>query len=365
MSGAEIIELAVMRGLQARGHEVLCMTNSWNNGEFHRRLQEAQIDYKAIPVGAISKSLQLKYLWWTFNALLHLPKAYLNFWNTLRQYDPDVLLFAGSRSLSILLPLVDLQKTLLHVHEVPGKSYHFQRVERASGQRGSCTYMAVSRFIGTCLQRRGIPEPSIHVVPNGVTLPDASTHDRDSEIIVITIAGQVGAWKGHEDLMAALALLQEEIPEGWRCDIVGTGEQNFIRYLQQVIAQQGLQERVVWRGFQRDMDAVYQATDILVAPSRHEEPFGLVAAEAGTYRIPVIATRRGGLPEIIDHERTGFLVDAEAPEQIAERLKRLIVAPVLRIQMGLAARERVFSKFTRSEMVGGVEDVLLGVRSSR
>ena len=317
VSGAEIIELSVMKGLQRRGHEVLCITNAWNDGDFHGRLQEANIAYQAIPLGALSKSLQPKYLWWTFNALLYLPKAYLSFWKALRQYNPDVLLFSGSRSLSALLPLVDLQKTVLHMHEVPGASRHFQRVENAHRQGENCTFMSVSRFIADSLLLRGIPESLIQIVPNGVTLPEAGTPDRDLQIIVITIAGQVGAWKGHEDLMAALALLREEIPEVWRCDIVGTGDQTFTRHLQQIIAQQGLQERVVWRGFQRDMDAVYRATDILVAPSRHEEPFGLVAAEAGAYRIPVIATRRGGLPEIIDHERTGFLVDAEAPEQLA------------------------------------------------
>ena len=154
VSGAEIIELSVMKGLQQRGHEVLCITNAWNDGDFHGRLQEANIAYQAIPLGALSKSLQPKYLWWTFNALLHLPKAYLSFWNALRQYNPDVLLFSGSRSLSALLPLVDLQKTVLHVHEVPGASAHAKRVRKCTYADGGCAaYIAVSQLHRSLPQR--------------------------------------------------------------------------------------------------------------------------------------------------------------------------------------------------------------------
>ena len=79
------------------------------------------------------------------------------------------------------------------------------------------------------------------------------------------------------------------------------------------------------------------------------------------FEIPIIASRKGGLPEIVVDEETGFLVDAESPEQIAERLKQLMTTPDFRAKMGDSARERVLSNFTRSEMIDGVASVLQSI----
>ncbi|MCS4086111.1 glycosyltransferase involved in cell wall biosynthesis [Salinibacter ruber] len=358
VSGAEIVELSVMQGLQDRGHTVHCITNAWNDGEFHRRLEEANISYESISLGAISASLEPKYLWWTLNALLHLPKAYLDFRRALSRFDPDAILFSGARSLSAILPVVDLEKVVLHVHGRPGNSYHFRRVMTANEKGGCGAYVAVSEFIGECLEERGVPPERIQVVPNGIRVTEkVQSSKKESDVPVITIAGQVEPWKGHADLIEALGLLAESTTD-WKCHVVGTGDENYIERMKEKVRRTGLSGHVVWRGFQQDMGPVYSETDILVVPSRHQEPFGLVAAEAGMYGIPVIASRRGGLPEIVEHENTGFLVDAEAPQQIARWLEKLIRSQQLRIRIGEAAHERIRSTFTRSEMIDGITQML-------
>ena len=62
MSGLEIMALSTMKGLQARGHTVRCLTNAWNDGNFHERLEEAGIPYRPIPLGMVSKSLEWKHI---------------------------------------------------------------------------------------------------------------------------------------------------------------------------------------------------------------------------------------------------------------------------------------------------------------
>ena len=99
----------------------------------------------------------------------------------------------------------------------------------------------------------------------------------------------------------------------------------------------------------------------MAIPSRFEEPFGLVAAEAGWVGLPVVVTRRGGLPEIVVDGETGFLIESARPDQLAERLRRLIESPHLRRTMGEAAKRRAQEKFTMNSMVIGHERVLTAV----
>ncbi len=355
-----------MRGLQERGHTVHCITNAWNDGEFHRRLDKASISYRSVSLGAISASLKPKYLWWTLNALFHLPKAYLDFWRELRRFSPDVMLFSGARSLSTILPLVDLKKAALHVHEVPGKSRHFQRVKNANMNGGCQAYVAVSHFIGECLKEEDIPLSRIHVVQNGIEDRKWMAQQKSSsssEKVSVGIVGQVEEWKGHDDFIRALSILKKKsIP--FTVHVFGSGDESYTNHLKKEIEKERFSQCVKWHGFVTDISEIYSTLDVCVVPSRSEDPFPTTALEAGASGLPVIATKRGGLPEIIDHERTGFLVDAEAPEQIAERLEQLIRSPGLRKRMGRAARRRVQSTFSRMQMLDGVEGVLASVANN-
>ena len=81
-------------------------------------------------------------------------------------------------------------------------------------------------------------------------------------------------------------------------------------------------------------------------PSRWEEPFGLIAIEAGAARRPVIATRVGGIPEVIVDGQTGFLVPPGDPKALADRTQRLVDSPETRAALGDAAHARVAAEFT-------------------
>jgi glycogen(starch) synthase len=84
---------------------------------------------------------------------------------------------------------------------------------------------------------------------------------------------------------------------------------------------------------------------IVVMPSRWKEPFGLVALQAAQMARPIVATRIGGLPEVVLHQETGLLVDKENSRQLAEAITFLLEHPEVAEQMGRAARMRAKSVF--------------------
>jgi glycosyltransferase involved in cell wall biosynthesis len=94
------------------------------------------------------------------------------------------------------------------------------------------------------------------------------------------------------------------------------------------------------------VENVYRASDIVVMPSRHGEPFGLITIEAGASRRPVVATRDGGIPEVIQHGENGFLVEREDVAALAHYAAMLIDDPGLRQRMGERARQIVEDRFT-------------------
>ena len=81
-------------------------------------------------------------------------------------------------------------------------------------------------------------------------------------------------------------------------------------------------------------------------PSRFVEPFGLVAVETALMSRPIVATRIGGIPEIVDDGETGYLVPADDPAALAYKIKALIADPARAERMGFLARERALKRFS-------------------
>ena len=361
VSGAEIVALETMKGLRNRGHEVQCVANGWNDGDFVGRLDQAGISHDTVKLGFISKQVtDLKYLRWTLNALLHLPKAWYRFRWIDHQFDPDVVVVHGTRMAAMIRPLLRPDETVFYIHGAPSPTFFTRRIIDEGGTHGAL-YIGVSEYIRSRICEMGVPEERAAVVYNGVNIPEQqrdSAGEEDSFPPTIGIVGQIGPWKGHDDLVEALRILHEA-DRNVRCAIVGRGDDAYEADLRGRIAQYGLSEAVEWRGFVQDTDDIYEGIDICAVPSRFSEPFGLVAAEAGARGIPVVATRRGGLPEIVEHGETGYLVEAEAPPELAERLRELVGHPKQRRKMGRAARNRIGQVFSKEQMVNRLESHLL------
>jgi glycosyltransferase involved in cell wall biosynthesis len=109
----------------------------------------------------------------------------------------------------------------------------------------------------------------------------------------------------------------------------------------------GIEDRVTWTGTVEDPfgEGVFAAADIVCQFSRWEEVFGWMIAEAMAHGKPIVATRVGGIPELVSEGLSGFLVERNDTADAADKLMRLLQDSELRREMGEAGRKIVASKF--------------------
>ena len=361
VSGLEIMALSVMRGLLERGNDVFCVRNGWNNGDFGNRLREGGIPSTSLFFGKFSKSLRFRPLWDSANAAVHLPGARRSFTKLLRRYRPDVLVAYNRDSLLLTADLLKRYPVVFHVHELADATraarWIYSRLDSVVD-----AYAPVSNHLGRRLLALGIPDQKIAVIHNGIPPVSATSQpSRTGRSLTVGIVGQVGPWKGHEDLFEALWLLKAE-GYGLQCAVFGAGAPDYVARLRRIAEEYGISQNIQWRGFVKQPDEIYSCIDVCVMPSRIEEAFGLAAAEAGARGIPVIATRRGGLAEIVRDGETGYLVNDSSPAEIADRLRRLADDAQLRSRLGARAREYVLGQFSERQMIDNLEALCRRVR---
>ncbi len=155
--------------------------------------------------------------------------------------------------------------------------------------------------------------------------------------------------KGHDLLLDAFARTQLEIPAA-RLVICGFGYEDEVRYVDQGVAARGLASVVTLMDFRGDAYRILAAADILAVPTQAYESFGLVAVEAMSLGVPVIATRVGGLPEVVSHDQGGYLVEPDDVQGFASYLIQLLTEKTLRKRQGHLGKERYLKHFTASRM---------------
>lgn len=134
--------------------------------------------------------------------------------------------------------------------------------------------------------------------------------------------------------------------------------------VEQAVRRHGLSDRVRLLGFRADIPGLLRASDIFVLPSRWEG-LPLAVIEAMMAGLPVVATRVGGVGEVVEDGGTGLLVPPGDPEALAAALRRLVEHEALRRQMGAAGRERALRLFTADRMVGETRALYAALLAAR
>jgi len=179
-----------------------------------------------------------------------------------------------------------------------------------------------------------------------------------------TLVAQV-SWmipeKGIADLLAAAKLV---IAENSKVHFALVGEGARRREYTNRATEMGLASHVTFTGQVEDPmgSGVYAAADIVCQVSRWEEVFGYVIAEAMSCGKPMVATRVGGIPELVEDGKTGFVAERGDAEVIADRIMKLVADPALRKRMGQAGREAARTKFDLQQNVERVVE-LYGIAS--
>lgn len=136
--------------------------------------------------------------------------------------------------------------------------------------------------------------------------------------------------------------------------IIGEGPERST--LEALIKDMGLEKKIYLPGKIENASMLLNAFDLFVLPSLKEGfPWALI--EAMSAKLPVIATRVGAVPEIIEDGKNGFIVEPGRPDQIAEKIKFILADDRLRLELGIQAHQTVLFKFPLDKMVKQIEEL--------
>lgn len=216
------------------------------------------------------------------------------------------------------------------------------------------------------VKRQGYAPAKVKVIRNGIETAGwpVSKVERSKRRLELRLGGSdllVGAvgrldeQKGFDVLIEAMAGLKN-FPI--RCVILGEGPQR--AKLESLVRKHQLEKAVWLLGERDDVPSWLSAVDVYCLPSRWE---GLPNAllEAMALGLPVVASAVDGVPEVVEHEKTGLLVPPESPKKLAEAFKRLITEHAIRETIGPAASRLVAEKFTLRRMMSEYEAAYRGV----
>lgn len=270
--------------------------------------------------------------------------------------DRDVAL-VHSNTLAVVLagPAVWLTRRphVCHVHEIPTRPRPLAAFLAMLSSATSTLVVANSRTTAEHYRQiRHLFKTPVEVVMNGVDetrLRDHTVQDPRSLAgagpgdVVFTLVGRVNSWKGHWVFLDAAERLAAE-QEGVRFLMAGdsfAGQEHLSKAVDRRIESSSvLRGRATRVPHVAEVGGVYAASDVVVVPSTEPEPFGLVAAEAMAMGLPVVASRIGALPEVVEHGRTGLLVEPGDAISLARAMGELGRSPARRAEMGEAGRER-------------------------
>ena len=227
--------------------------------------------------------------------------------------------------------------------------------------RGADAVVAISEGVRAALLAGGVERARIHVVPSGVDVERFAVDPgrREAERarlglapgeFAVAIVAALEERKGHSMLLDAVATMSD-LPLRLLC--AGTGSRASALAARRDAL--GLGDRVRFLGQVRDVPAFLAAADALVMPSRHEG-LGVAALEAMAARRPVIATRVGGLPEVLGTD-AGMLVEPDDTAALAAAIRRLATDPETAHALARAGHARVQARFTLAAMARGTRAV--------
>jgi len=284
------------------------------------------------------------------------PKALASLARLVARYRPEIVhgaVFEGSTMAVIAgrasgAPVVIVEET----SDSTLRSARGQLAMRAlAGAAHAC--VAVSPTVGRTLQTHtGVPASKITVIPNGVRTPRALRAGEMNalrawlalppDLPVIGTVARLFEDKGVHLIVEAIAALKGD---GNHAALVVVGDGPARAALERAVTQAGLSERVRFVGYQADVAPFYGLMDLFVLPSRHES-FGLVFVEAMHRAIPVVATRVGGIPDVVLDGETGLLVARDDAQALRRAIGALLSDRERRRAMGEAGQARARRAFS-------------------
>jgi glycosyltransferase involved in cell wall biosynthesis len=211
-----------------------------------------------------------------------------------------------------------------------------------------------------------ISKSKTHLIVNGAELPLEPEAERvkecrttfdlpDTDFIVGSVGRMLDNTKLFSVLIKAFAEFQKNKPDS-KLILVGDGTDK--EMLVQLSMDLGIGSKTIFAGHQRDVRPFYKAMNLFVLSSSHEG-FGMAAVEAMFFGLPVVATRVGGLKQIVVDGETGILIEAGQVTELCEAITYLYHHPKEATQMGIKGKQRAYEKYSAERYVKDVEMLYL------
>jgi glycosyltransferase involved in cell wall biosynthesis len=221
----------------------------------------------------------------------------------------------------------------------------------------ACAHVVVAncRAAADRLAAERVPSSRIRVVPNGVDVAAHAGRTHEAPIRRIVTIANLRKEKAHEVLFEAVPIVLQRCPDA-EFIIAGDGPRRL--ELERVAAALGIGSRVRFIGHVDDVASLLASSDMFVLPSRSEAfPNSLIEAMAAG--LPIVATRVGGILELVENQRTGVLVQPDNPRALGHAILDLIQWCSHAARFGRAARAEVESRYSWDTMISSFERLYL------
>ncbi len=363
MSGAELFLLDVARHYVDSG-KVLLFDDGPLRGYLERNGTAVETLLAPRSVRGISRDGNVK------RDLLAVPGVLKLAWQVARRARGYDLLYANSQKALVVGAIAGrlANKPLIwHLHDLLTED-HFspehRRLVVALADRAVAWVIANSRATAAAFVRGGGRADTVRVVYNGIdsapfefVMPGevrALKEDLGLDgVPIVSVFGRLAPWKGQHVLLEALTRLP-----GVHALLVGEalfGESGYVRSLRDLTETLEIKERVHFLGFRRDIPRLMRLSDVVVHTSVAPEPFGRVIVEGMLARRPVVASRAGGVTEVVEDGVNGHLVPPGDPEALAGALDALVASPSRGSSLATAGYATASSRFSLRIMLEGIE----------
>lgn len=242
------------------------------------------------------------------------------------------------------------------------KNYIHHLIERWIISPLATMRIAVSRDIRDIrVHTSDIPADKVMIIPPCVEIPPRQVEYHDKPSVML---GAVGRMVDAKDYPTLLRAFSRVVNSGVQADLVFLGDGPGRSLLETLARDLGIIESVQFPGFQSNIDEWLRRFDIVVFSSIRE---GIPVAmlEAMAVGVPMVATRVGGIPEVIRDGFNGLLVDCGRPEELANAIMRLAQDVELRKSLGREGRNTVVSLYSREAICGCYEKLFAKLASKR
>jgi glycosyltransferase involved in cell wall biosynthesis len=365
MGGPALNVAYLSRGLDARGYDTTLVAGRLAHGEDSMAFVAEEMGVRIHALPAMHRNVSPFYDPLAVTGLLH----------EIRRVRPHILhthtAKAGAVGRTAALMAGDARPPIIvhtyHGHVLRGyfdplRTQFFRETERALA-RHTTRLVAVGPEVRDDLVELGVaPREKFSVIRLGIDLESrilgSDRRDEYRKLFGVPadrfVVGWIGRMTGIKRVSDVLLSFSRVLAQGVDATLCMVGDGPDREPAERLAKDLGIAKHVLWPGYQRDVSPYYALFDALVLPSANEGT-PVVAIEALAAARPVVATRVGGVPDVVSDGEDGFLVEVGDVEGIAAALSTLAQDPELRRRMGESGRARVIPRYRVERLVDDVD----------